>query len=113
MLRMLLRVVAIALLAVGVYLVVMRPTATVASTNLLTKVDIQVHCSSVWNQWTNHATPATLALNGQTLSTLPAAQSSCNSASTTIKHIAEGAGAGAIVLAGLSFVRRRTGRQRL
>jgi hypothetical protein len=96
-----------ALVAVAVYLVVMRPTATVASANLLTKLNVQVQCASVWSQWTNQAKPPTLALNGQPLTNVAAAQNSCASASTTIKRIAEGGAGAGIVLAGLSFWPRR------
>jgi hypothetical protein len=85
----------------------MRPTTSVASANLLTKINIQVQCSSVWSQWTNHAKPAALLLNGQTLTRVPEAQQVCASASTTIKRIAGGAGGAALVMAGLSLVRRR------
>jgi hypothetical protein len=109
-LRVLLRVVAVALLAVAVYLIVMQPSASVASENLLSKVDLGVRCSSVWSQWTNHAKPAALVLNGQPLTSVPQAQSSCASASTTIKRAAGGSVATSLVLTLVSFFRRRSER---
>jgi hypothetical protein len=106
-LRILFRVLAAVLLAGAIYLVVMKPTATVASESLLTKLDVQVQCASVWSQWTHNAKPAQLALNGQALSAVPEAQSSCASASTTIKHVAEGGAVAAAFLGIVSLKRAR------
>ena len=110
--RVILRVVAVILLAVAVYLVVMQPSASVANENLLSKVDVGVRCSSVWSQWTNHAKPAALVLNGQPLTSVPQAQSSCASASTTIKRAAGGSVAASLVLTLVSLFRRRPSRSR-
>lgn len=107
MIRFVLRLAAVLMLAGAIYLVVLAPTATVAQTNLLSKVSIQVGCSSVWSQETHHAKPAALLLDGHPLLSVPEAQSSCASASATIKHIAEGLVAGVVVLGGLSLLKRR------
>jgi hypothetical protein len=107
MIRFTLRALAVVLLIGAVYLVVMQPKATVAQENLVTKVGLQVECSSVWSQWTHHAKPADLLLNGHPLLSVPEAQNACASASTTIKHVAEGGAGGAVVLFGLSLLRRR------
>jgi hypothetical protein len=107
LLRVLLRTGAVILLAGAVFLVVMKPQATVASDNLVTKVDIAVQCSSAWSQWTHHANPAALLLNGQSVASFPAAQNSCASASSTIKHLAIACGVAAVLMAGLSLVGRR------
>jgi hypothetical protein len=105
--RFVLRLAAVLALAGAVYLVVLAPRATVAQADLLSKVTLQVGCSSVWSQQTHHAKPAALLLDGKPLISVPEAQSACASASTKIKHYAEGLTAGAVVLGGLSFVRRR------
>jgi len=106
--RFVFRLAAVVALAGAVYLVVLAPRATVAESALLGKAaTIQVGCSSVWSQETNHAKPAALLLDGHPLLTVPEAQGSCASASTKIKHYAEGLTAGAVVLGGISFVRRR------
>jgi len=110
--RFVLRLAAVLALAGAVYLVVLAPRATVAQSALLGKATtIQVGCSSVWSQETHHAKPAALLLDGHPLISVPEAQSSCASASTTIKHYAEGLVAGAVVLGGLSLL-RRPGRRR-
>jgi hypothetical protein len=96
------------LLAGSVYLVFMKPQATAVSDNLVTKVDIAVQCSSVWSQWTDHAKPAALLLNGQAVTSFPAAQSSCASASATIRHLAIACAAVAVLMAGLSVLGRRS-----
>ena len=108
LIRTLLRLGAVILLAGSVYLVVMKPRATAVSDNLVTKVDIAVQCSSVWSQWTDHAKPAALLLNGQAVTSFPAAQTSCSSASSTIRHLAIACAGAAVVMAGLSFLGRRT-----
>jgi ABC-type nitrate/sulfonate/bicarbonate transport system permease component len=110
LLRFLLRVAALLLLAGAVYLVVLAPKATVASVGLGTNLNVQVQCSSVWDQETHHAQPATLAIGGHSLTSLPAAQSSCQSASRTIKEVVAGLTAGAVVAFGLSFLFRRSRR---
>jgi hypothetical protein len=107
-LRIVLRVVAVVLIAVGAYLIWMQPTATVVSNSLLTKVTVQVRCSSVLNQWTNNAKPAALLLNGQPLISVPEAQSSCASPATTIKRVSAGLGGAAVVLVVVSLLRRRS-----
>jgi hypothetical protein len=106
MIRFVLRVVALIALGVAIYLVVFSPTATVLQSNLLTKVGIQVKCSSVLSQWTHHAQPASLLLDGRPLASVPEAQSSCTSASHKIEGVAIGLVVGAGVLTGLSLVRR-------
>jgi hypothetical protein len=109
-LRFLLRLVAVLLVAGAAYLVIFQPKATVASGSLIIKANVTVQCSSVWDQWTNHAQPATLALNGTSLARLPAAQSSCASASRTIKRVAGALVAGAVVALVVSFLFRRVRR---
>jgi hypothetical protein len=109
-LRVLLRVVAVIALAVAAYLVVMQPSASVVNEALLSKVDVGVRCSSVWSQWTHHAKPAALILNGQPLTSFPQAQSACTSASTTIKRAAGGSVAASLVLTVVSLFRRRRAR---
>jgi hypothetical protein len=105
--RVLLRLIAAVALAGAIYLTIYQPKATVVGANLITKVNVGVQCSSVWDQWTNHAKPATLALNGTAITQLPAAQSSCQSASHKIKYIGGGLVAGAVVIFVLSFARLR------
>ncbi|HEX3793407.1 MAG TPA: hypothetical protein VHV57_02780 [Acidimicrobiales bacterium] len=112
MLRFLLRFLALACLAVAVFLVLMQPKETVAGVNVIAKVNVSVQCSSVWDQVTHKAKPASLTLNGNAISSLPAAQNACDSASRKIKKISAGLAAGAVVLTGLSFVRRRSRRPR-
>jgi hypothetical protein len=107
MIRFTLRALAAVLLIGAVYLVVMQPKATVAQENLVTKVGLQVECSSVWSQWTHHAKPADLLLNGHPLLNVPEAESACASASTKIEHIAEGGAGGGVVVVALSLLRRR------
>jgi hypothetical protein len=107
MLRFLLRLLAVLCLAAGAYLTIMQPKETVAGVNIIAKVNVSVQCSSVWDQLTHHAKPASLTLNGNAISSLPAAQNACNSAGRTIKRVDAGLGAGAVVFLGLSFVRRR------
>jgi hypothetical protein len=110
MLRFLLRIAAVLLVAGAAYLVVWQPNANVAGADLLTKVSITVQCSSLWDQWTHHAHPAALDLNGKAVVNLQAAQSSCQSASSKIKRIAAGMTVGALVAVGTSFLFRRSRR---
>ncbi|HEY3843399.1 MAG TPA: hypothetical protein VGL48_09125 [Acidimicrobiales bacterium] len=110
-LRLPLRFVALLLIGGAVVLVLWPPKANVASADLLTKVDVAVQCSSVWDQWTNHAQPAALTLNGSRLVSVPAAQSACQSASRKIKWAGGGAAGGAVVAVGLSFLLRRSPRR--
>ncbi len=70
-------------------------------------MNLSVKCSSALDQWTNHAKPAALVLNGQPLASVPAAQSSCASASSTIKHIAGGLALGGVLAFGVSLLRRK------
>jgi len=107
LLRIPLRIAAVVAVGAAIYLVVLQPTATVASEHLLSKVNIGVRCSSVLDQWTNHAKPAALVLNGQPLASVPSAQSSCASASLKIKHIAEGLALGGFMAFAVSFIGRR------
>jgi hypothetical protein len=107
LLRIPLRLAAVVAVGVAAYLVVLQPTATVASESLLSKVSIGVKCSSALDQWTNHAKPAALVLNGQPLASVPPAQSSCASASSTIKRIAGGLAVGGVLAFGVSLLRRR------
>jgi hypothetical protein len=107
MLRLLLRLLAVLCLAAGAYLTIMQPKETVVGVHVITKVNVSVQCSSVWDQLTHRAKPASLTLNGNAISSLPAAQNACASASRTIKKVDAGIGAGAVVTMGLSFVRRR------
>jgi hypothetical protein len=104
--RIILRLVAVLAIAGAAYLVVYAPKATVLGADLITKVNVGVQCSSVWDQWTNHAQPATLALNGTSITQLPAAQSSCQSASHKIKYIAGGLVVGAVVILVVTLLRR-------
>ncbi|HWE67349.1 MAG TPA: hypothetical protein VG298_11970 [Acidimicrobiales bacterium] len=110
LLRVLLRFAAVVLLAVAVYLIVWAPKANVASADLVTKVSVTVQCSSVWDQWTHHAQPAALQVNGTSVTNLAAAQSSCQSASHTIKEAGAALTAGAVVALGVSLIPRRARR---
>ncbi|HVA08626.1 MAG TPA: hypothetical protein VNG12_17975, partial [Acidimicrobiales bacterium] len=67
LIRILLRITTIVMVAVAAYLVVWQPKATVASVNLTTPINVSVQCSSLWNQWTHHAQPASLNLNNTRL----------------------------------------------
>jgi len=106
-LSFLLRMIAVLLLAGAVYLVILRPTETVAGVNLVTKVNLSVQCSSLWDQWNHHARPASLDVNGSPLVPLQAAESACQGGSNKIKHVDEGLVAAAVVALGASFVFRR------
>jgi hypothetical protein len=99
---------AILLLAGAVGLVAYAPKANVVGLDLVTKVNIAVQCSSVWDQETHHAQPAELTLNGHSTVSPAAAQSACLSASHTIKHIAVGLAVGAVIALGVSFFLRRS-----
>jgi ABC-type nitrate/sulfonate/bicarbonate transport system permease component len=98
---------AILALVGAVVLVLYAPKATVAGVALV-KVNVSVQCSSVWSQETHHAQPAELTLNGHSTVPLAAAQSACQNASTTIKHIAAGLAAGGVVAIGVSLLLRRS-----
>lgn len=106
-LRVVLRLVAVVCLGVAIYLVVMKPTATVLGSSLLTKVDVGVQCSSEWSQWTGSDKPAALLLNGQPLTSVPEAQSSCANAGSTIKKVAGGLAGAAVLITAVSLLRRR------
>jgi hypothetical protein len=107
LIRILLRIVAVAALAVAAYLVVWQPKATVASVSLGTPINVSVQCSSLYNQWTHHAQPASLNLNSTRLVPLPAAQKACDSGSSKIKKIDAGLVIGAAVAMAVSIVFRR------
>ncbi len=106
-LKVLLRLLAVVLVAGAVYLVVMRPKANVLSADLGSKVTLSVQCSSVLDQWRHHAQPAVLELNSVPVTNVDAAQQDCASASRTIKHVGAGMVGGAVVVTALSFVFRR------
>jgi hypothetical protein len=106
-LRVLLRLLAVILVAGAVYLVVLQPKANVASLDLGKSLTVSVQCSSVMDQWRHHAQPAALELNGLHLTNLDAANSDCASASRTIKHVCEALVGGAGVAIGASFFFRR------
>jgi hypothetical protein len=97
----------VVLLAVTAFLVAFRPSATVAGVDLVTKVNLTVQCSSLWEQWTHHARPAALNLNGKPLTTVQAAQSACQSGSHKIKEIGAGLVVAAVAAVGASFLFRR------
>jgi hypothetical protein len=106
-LRFILRMAAVLALVGAVVLVLYAPKATVVSATLV-KVNVSVQCSSVWSQETHHAQPAELTLNGHSTVPVAAAQSACQNGSTTIKHIAAGLVAGAVVAFGVSLLLRRS-----
>lgn len=106
-LRVLLRLGAVVLLAGAVYLVTLAPKATVASDNLATQLNIAVQCTSDLSQWMHGSKPAALEVNNEALANVPAAQSSCSSATSELRNIAIGAAVAAVLLVGLSFVVRR------
>jgi hypothetical protein len=106
-LRVLLRLAAVLLIAGAAYLVVWRPTETVASAALGSKLTLSVQCSSVMDQWRHHAEPAVLKLNSVPLTQVPPAQKDCASASRTIKHVDVGLVGGAVVAVVVSFAFRR------
>jgi hypothetical protein len=110
-LRVVLRILAALLLAAAAYLVVLQPKDTLAGGDLITKVSIGVQCSSLSDQWLHHTKPAAVAVGGQPVTPLTAAQSSCTSASHRMKEVDAGLVAGAVVAVGISFVLwRRRGR---
>jgi hypothetical protein len=109
-LRIVLRIVAVILIAGAAYLVVYQPGATVVGENLIAKANVNVKCSSAWDQWTHRAQPASLALNGTSLAQLPVAQSACNSASHKIKYFGAAMIVGAVGALVVSFVPRRAKR---
>jgi hypothetical protein len=106
-LRVMLRIVGVVALAAAVYLIVLQPKATVAGAQLVKSVNVSVQCSSLWDQWTHHAKPASLNLDGQPLLPLQAAQGACTSASTKIRHAVEGLAIGGVVAFGASVVLTR------
>src|SRR5580698_1354055 len=108
-LRVVLRLLAVVLVAGAAYLIVLQPKANVASLDLGKSLTISVQCSSVMDQWRHHAQPAALELNGVHLTNIDAANNDCASASRTIKHVGEGlvGGAGAAIAVSFFFRRRR------
>jgi hypothetical protein len=107
MISFLLRMIAVLALAGGIFLVLYRPSENVAGVNLLTKANLSVQCSSLWDQWNHHARPASLDVNGSPLVPLQAAESACQAGSNKIKHVDEGLVAGAVVALGASFIFRK------
>jgi hypothetical protein len=105
--RMLLRLVAVLLVAGAAYLIVLQPKANVLSTGLDSKLTLSVQCSSVMNQWRHDAKPAALDLGSVPLATVGAAQKDCASASHTIKEVGVAMVGGAVVALVLSFIFKR------